>query len=76
MFTTRWCRWCQRGLWARLRARLAGQASGTLRFVDASHIKVHDASNLLPALGRELYYNAPSHAVALVHATRMQPAFL
>jgi len=48
---TRWRRWCQCGLWARLLAVLARQAQGVLRFVDASHIKVHqDASN--PAGGQ------------------------
>lgn len=49
---TRWRRWCQCGLWARLLPVLAHQACGALRFVDASHIKVHqDASN--PAGGQQ-----------------------
>lgn len=49
---TRWRRWCQCGLWARLLNLLAGQAQGLLRFLDASHIKVHqDASN--PAGGQQ-----------------------
>jgi transposase len=49
---TRWRRWCQCGLWARVLAHLARAATGTLRFVDASHIKVHqDASN--PAGGQQ-----------------------
>lgn len=49
---TRWRRWCQCGLWARLLQALAREACGTLRFVDASHIKVHqDASN--PAGGQQ-----------------------
>lgn len=43
---TRWRRWCQRGLWARLLKVLSRQAQGRLRFLDASHIKVHqDGSN-------------------------------
>lgn len=49
---TRWRRWCQCGLWARLLAVLARRATGVLRFLDASHIKVHqDASN--PAGGQQ-----------------------
>lgn len=49
---TRWRRWCQCGLWARLLQVLAREDCGTLRFVDASHIKVHqDASN--PAGGQQ-----------------------
>ena len=49
---TRWRRWCQCGLWARLLALLARQAQGKLRFLDASHVKVHqDASH--PAGGQQ-----------------------
>ena len=49
---TRWRRWCQSGLWNRMLAVLARQAKGTLRFLDASHIKVHqDGSN--PAGGQQ-----------------------
>lgn len=49
---TRWRRWCRSGLWARLLKVLSRQARGTLRFLDASHIKVHqDASN--PAGGQQ-----------------------
>jgi len=49
---TRWRRWCQCGLWPRLLAVLARSAQGKLRFLDASHIKVHqDASN--PAGGQQ-----------------------
>jgi len=49
---TRWRRWCQRGLWPRLLALLARQAQGQLRFLDTSHVKVHqDASN--PAGGQQ-----------------------
>lgn len=49
---TRWRRWCQSGLWARLLKLLARQAQGRLCFLDASHIKVHqDASN--PAGGQQ-----------------------
>ena len=43
---TRWRRWCLAGLWAKLLRVLARGARGTLRFLDSSHIKVHqDASN-------------------------------
>jgi transposase len=50
---TRWRRWCHSGLWARLLAVLARRARGTLRLLDASHIKVHqDASN--PAGGQAM----------------------
>lgn len=49
---TRWRRWCQSGLWAKILTALARQATGTLRFLDASHIKMHqDASN--PAGGQQ-----------------------
>lgn len=49
---TRWRRWCQCGLWAKMLAVLARRATGVLRFLDASHIKVHqDASN--PAGGQQ-----------------------
>jgi len=49
---TRWRRWCQRGLWARLLKVLSRQAQGRLRFLDASHVKVHqDGSN--PAGGQQ-----------------------
>lgn len=49
---TRWWRWSRAGLWARLLRVLAGGAQGKLRFLDASHIKVHqDASN--PAGGQQ-----------------------
>ncbi len=49
---TRWRRWCQCGLWARVLQLLAQRTIGALRFVDASHIKVHqDASN--PAGGQQ-----------------------
>jgi len=49
---TRWRRWSQRGLWPRLLKVLSRQAHGRLRFLDASHVKVHqDGSN--PAGGRQ-----------------------
>lgn len=49
---TRWRRWCLAGLWAKLVRALARKAQGRLRFLDASHIKVHqDASN--PAGGQQ-----------------------
>ncbi len=48
---TRWRRWNQQGLWGRLLRALCGKAKGRLRFLDASHIKVHqDAAN--PAGGQ------------------------
>lgn len=49
---TRWRRWCRSGLWGRLQKLLARHATGVLRFLDASHIKVHqDGSN--PAGGQQ-----------------------
>jgi transposase len=49
---TRWRRWSRSGLWARLLKVLARRARGSLSFLDASHIKVHqDASN--PAGGQQ-----------------------
>lgn len=49
---TRWRRWSRAGLWAKLLRALARSAVGKLRFVDASHIKVHqDGSN--PAGGQQ-----------------------
>jgi transposase len=49
---TRWRRWSRAGLWAKLLRALARGAQGKLRFLDASHIKVHqDASN--PAGGQQ-----------------------
>ena len=49
---TRWRRWCLAGLWDKLLRVLARKARGRLRFLDASHIKVHqDASN--PAGGQQ-----------------------
>ena len=49
---TRWRRWCLNGLWAKLLRVLTRKASGKLRFLDASHIKVHqDGSN--PAGGQQ-----------------------
>jgi len=38
---TRWRRWCACGLWARLLAHLARAATGELRHLDCSHIKLH-----------------------------------
>ena len=49
---TRWRRWCQCGLWVKLLGVLGRTAQGKLRFVDTSHVKVHqDGSN--PAGGQE-----------------------
>jgi transposase len=49
---TRWRRWCLAGLWGKVLRVLARKAHGRLRFLDASHIKVHqDASN--PAGGQQ-----------------------
>ncbi|MBI5688992.1 MAG: IS5 family transposase, partial [Verrucomicrobia bacterium] len=38
---TRWRRWCDSGLWARMLAVLARGAVGALRHLDCSHIKLH-----------------------------------
>ncbi|MEW6160183.1 MAG: transposase, partial [Verrucomicrobiota bacterium] len=38
---TRWRRWCQAGLWPAILDLLAEGAAGTLRYLDATHIKVH-----------------------------------
>lgn len=38
---TRWRRWTAMGLWSKILRYLARKARGTLRFVDCSHIKVH-----------------------------------
>ena len=49
---TRWRRWCQGGWWSQVLVVLARKAKGVLRFLDASHVKVHqDASN--PAGGQQ-----------------------
>jgi transposase len=38
---TRWRRWCEDGLWARMLALLTRNATGELRHIDCSHIKLH-----------------------------------
>jgi len=38
---TRWRRWCACGLWARMLALLSRGATGELRHLDCSHIKLH-----------------------------------
>ena len=38
---TRWRRWCECGLWARMLALLSRGATGALRHLDCSHIKLH-----------------------------------
>jgi transposase len=38
---TRWSRWCATGLWARMLARFARQATGELRHLDCSHLKLY-----------------------------------
>ncbi len=44
-------RWCKAGLWAQLLTQLGHEAVGTLRFLDATHVKVHcDGAN--PAGGQ------------------------
>lgn len=49
---TRWRRWCRCGLWNKMLLALARKAKGMLRFLDASHVQVHqDASN--PAGGQQ-----------------------
>jgi transposase len=43
---SRWRRWTASGLWARLLKSVARRARGTTRFVDATHIKLHqDGAN-------------------------------
>jgi transposase len=43
---TRYRRWCAAGLWARMLALVARQATGALRAIDCSHIKLHqDGAN-------------------------------
>lgn len=43
---TRFRRWCAMGLFARLFASVAKGAQGQLRYIDCSHIKLHqDGSN-------------------------------
>lgn len=37
----RWRLWCEKGVWASAVRTLAGHQTGRLRFVDASHLKVH-----------------------------------
>ncbi len=45
-------RWCRTGLWGKILAELGDDAVGTLRFLDATHVKVHgDGAN--PAGGQE-----------------------
>lgn len=42
---SRWRLWCGMGVWSRALKSLARHQQGTLRFIDASHLKVHqDAS--------------------------------
>ena len=38
---TRWRRWCALGLWQEILGLLSGRATGRLRFIDGSHIKLH-----------------------------------
>jgi len=38
---TRWRRWCEVGLWQAILSLLSCQATGRLRFIDGSHIKLH-----------------------------------
>lgn len=50
---TRFRRWSQAGLWAQVLDLITERAQGKLRFLDATHIKVHqDAAN--PAGGQHL----------------------
>lgn len=47
-----WNRWCREGLWQELLLRWMPELSGELRFVDSTHVKVHqDGSN--PAGGQQ-----------------------
>ena len=38
---TRWRRWCQRGIWQQILELLTTLQGGELRYLDATHIKVH-----------------------------------
>jgi transposase len=38
---TRWRRWCAQGLWQEILTLLSRRAQGRLRFIDGSHIKLH-----------------------------------
>jgi len=38
---TRWRRWCALGLWQKILGLLSRRATGCLRFIDGSHIKLH-----------------------------------
>jgi transposase len=38
---SRWRRWCALGLWQEILRLLSGQAEGCVRFIDGSHIKLH-----------------------------------
>jgi transposase len=38
---TRWRRWCALGLWQEILSLLSHRAKGCVRFVDGSHIKLH-----------------------------------
>lgn len=55
---TRWRRWCAIGLWAKLLEQFSSEATGELRHLDCSHIKLHqDGANpvggqALQAIGR------------------------
>jgi transposase len=55
---TRWRRWCASGLWEKLLEGLACDATGQLRHLDCSHIKLHQhganppGGQALQAIGR------------------------
>jgi transposase len=38
---TRWRRWCALGLWQQILTLLARRAEGRVRFIDGSHVKLH-----------------------------------
>jgi transposase len=38
---TRWRRWCALGLWQEILGLLSRRAKGCLRFIDGSHVKLH-----------------------------------
>lgn len=42
---SRWRLWCGMGVWSRALKSLARHQQGTLRFIDASHLKVHQDAN-------------------------------
>ncbi len=57
---TRWRRWCALGLWQEIVGLLSCRATGRLRFIDGSHIKLHQFGI---GLGHEEGLGAVAHRV-------------